>query len=416
MSTMGFMSSERARTLAAEYGTPLYIYDAAALEASAKAALAFPNRFGLTVRYAMKACPTRAVIQSFANLGLAIDASSGYEAERAMLAGVAPNRIQITAQELPKNLRELVLQGVWFNATSLHQLKCYGELFPGTEVCIRVNPGLGSGHNNRTNVGGPSSSFGIWHEHLNLAQDLCEEFHLRITRLHSHVGSGGDPEVWKRCAALTMNIAAKLPDVGRVNLGGGFKVARMPGETGADVQEIGAAMLPHFERFAAEHGRELHLEIEPGTLLVANTGALIASVVDVVDTGSQGYRFIKTDTGMTENLRPSMYGAQHPIHLVPKDDTDRPPHDYMIVGHCCESGDILTPKPGDPEGLNPRTLPQARIGDLLVIGATGAYCAGMPAKNYNSFPGAAEVMIRKDGSALLIRRRQALEDVIAGEI
>ncbi len=416
MSVWGFLTSEQTGAIAAEFDTPVYVYDEATLQRAAEAALAFPTQYGLTLRYAMKASPNRAIIQVFSRLGLGIDASSGFEAERAILAGVAPDRIQITAQELPANLKQLVDEGVWFNATSLHQLETYGTLFPGTEVCIRVNPGLGSGHNNRTNVGGPASSFGIWHEHLDEVERIRAEHNLKLTRLHSHIGSGGDPEVWKRCAELTMGIAAELPDVRRVNLGGGFKVARMPGEKSADIQGIGKALLPHFEQFAKDHGRELHLEVEPGTLLVANAGALIAKVIDVMDTGENGYRFIKTNTGMTENLRPSMYGAQHPMVVVPQEERDRPSHPYMIVGHCCESGDIMSPAAGDPEALGPRKFPEPEIGDLLVVGAAGAYGASMPARNYNSFPGAPEVMLRTDGTTSLIRKRQVLTDVLADEV
>ena len=119
-----------------------------------------------TVRYAVKACPAAGVIRILNRAGLHIDASSGYEALRAMRTGVPATQIQLTTQQLPDNLADLVRQGVLFNACSLHQLAAYGRLFPGREVSVRINPGLGSGHSNRTNTGGPSSSFGIWHEHL----------------------------------------------------------------------------------------------------------------------------------------------------------------------------------------------------------------------------------------------------------
>ncbi|MFP6582553.1 MAG: diaminopimelate decarboxylase, partial [Candidatus Hydrogenedentota bacterium] len=146
-------------------------------------------------------------------------------------------------------------------------------------------------------------------------------------------------------------------------------------------------------------------------------GAVICTVMDVIDTGAEGYDFIKVDSGMTEVLRPSHYGAQQPMTLLKQDgrileaDTD-----YVVAGHCCESGDILTPTPGDPEGLEPRCFPKADIGDLLIISGAGAYCAGMASKNYNSFPEAAEVMILSDGTAKLIRKRQSLDQVIANEI
>lgn len=416
MQDANFLDAAGARAIADEYGTPVYVYDQVVLETQARAALAFPNPYGLTVRYAMKALPTAAILRLMLENGLAFDASSGYEAERALRAGIPPETIQITAQECPKNIEDLVKRGVRFTACSLNQLRTYGRLFPNTEVTLRVNPGMGSGHSNRTNVGGPAASFGLWHELIDEAASITAEHGLRITAMHTHIGSGGDPEVWKHCARLSLGIAARLPEVRTLSLGGGFKVGRMPGEPSADLQQIGNAVMEDVRTFAADHGRELQLEVEPGTFLTANAGAIVATVIDVVTTGAGGYDFIKLNTGMTEILRPSMYGAQHPITLITHDGADRAAHDYVVVGHCCESGDILTPAPGDPETLAPRTLVEAEVGDLVIIDGAGAYCASMPAKNYNSFPEAPEVLIEPDGTRRLIRRRQDLDSMLANEI
>jgi len=415
MTTAFFTTHEQVLAIRKEFGTPVYVYDQKTLEAAADDVLAFPNAFGLTARYAMKALPTAAIVRLFAKKGLHIDASSGHEAERAIRAGVDPTRIQLTAQQAPVNLKELVEQGVWYTACSLNQLDLYGRLFPGTEVTVRINPGLGSGHNNRTNVGGPSSAFGIWHEHLPEVLEIQRTHNLKLTRMHTHVGSGGDPAVWDLCARMSLSIAAKLPEVNRLSLGGGYKVGRMPGEQTTDLKAIGAPVVKDFEQFAREHGRELHLEVEPGTYLVGNAGALLCDVMDVIDTGDDGYHFIKTDSGMTELLRPSMYGAQHPMVLVGDGEGDTT-RDYLVVGHCCESGDLLTPELGNPEALDPRTFPIAHIGDTLVIGGAGAYSSGMSAKNYNSFPECAEVMIESDGAPKLIRKRQTLDQIIVNEI
>jgi diaminopimelate decarboxylase len=415
MEHLQFLSTDDVHVLQKEFGTPLFVYDEAALHARAAELLAFDNPYGLTVRYAMKALPSAAVVKLLSNAGLHIDASSGFEAERAILAGVDPERIQITAQQLPDNLKALVEQGVRFNACSLHQLEQYCTLFPGAEVSVRINPGLGSGHNNRTNVGGPSSSFGIWHEHLDEVFSIATAHNVKITGMHTHIGSGGDPAVWVHCAKLSLDIAARMEEVRVLSLGGGFKTGRMPGEVSADLKLISEHVKPEIEAFAERTGRELHLEIEPGTYVVANAGAMVSSVMDVVDTGGEGNRFIKIDAGMTEVLRPSMYGAQHPITLVPADQASREEGSYLVVGHCCESGDILTPEPGNPEALAPRTLAEPRIGDALVIEGAGAYCASMAAKNYNSFPECAEVLKGVEGSFTLIRERQTLEQIIANE-
>jgi diaminopimelate decarboxylase len=139
---------------------------------------------------------------------------------------------------------------------------------------------------------------------------------------------------------------------------------------------------------------------------------VVASCIDVVDTGKDGYLFAKLDTGMTEVTRPSLYGAQHPIDVMA---TDRETASVVFVGPCCESGDILTPAPGDPEGLAPRWVPRPRVGDVVIVGGAGAYCAAMSTINYNSYPQAPEVMLEADGTLRLIRERQRFEEILANE-
>jgi len=410
-----FIDHAQAEAIDALAGTPVYVYSAARLEAQVKAALAFPNAYGLTVRFAMKACPNAAILKLFDGLGLHIDASSGWEVRRALRAGVAPKKISLSTQELPADFAELVNAGILVNACSLSQLERYGQAFPGTAVGVRFNPGLGSGGTGKTNVGGPSSSFGIWHEQAEQVLETLAKYNLRCVRLHSHIGSGSDPAVWLRVVGLNLDLVKKFPQVETLNLGGGYKVARTQEEKGTDLQTIGTPMKAEFEAFAQSTGRKLKLEIEPGTFLVANAGALLSKVQDIVDTGAEGRRFIKLDAGMTELLRPSLYAAQHPITLLPKTDPGACER-YVVVGHCCESGDLMTPAPDDPEALSERELPRASIGDYCLIGGTGAYCAAMSTKNYNSFPEAPEVLIETTGEPRLIRKRQTLEQMLANEV
>ncbi|HMH75170.1 MAG TPA: hypothetical protein VK547_01040, partial [Candidatus Udaeobacter sp.] len=162
------------------FGTPCYVYDQAALETAARQALAFPAPFGLTVRYAMKANPSRGILALFRDVGLHLDASSDFEVERALRAGFAPERIQLTSQMPSRALERHLARGVLFNACSLHQLEEFGRLAPGRELSVRVNPGLGTGSTKRTNTGGPASSFGIWHEAMGDILALAKRYDLRI--------------------------------------------------------------------------------------------------------------------------------------------------------------------------------------------------------------------------------------------
>jgi diaminopimelate decarboxylase len=410
-----FLDEPTARSIADQFGSPVYVYDQATLQANASAVLNFPNAYGLTARYAMKAAPSAAILQLLNKAGLHIDASSGYEVRRAIAAGYAPGAISLSTQELPVDFAELYELGVSINACSLNQLERFGRAFPGRSIGLRFNPGSGSGGNNRTNVGGPASSFGIWHEWIDQAQSVVDRFELTVSRIHTHIGSGSDPEVWQKVSAMSLDIVRQFPTVTTLNLGGGYKVARMPNEIATDLQACGEPVAEKFREFAAETGREIHLEIEPGTYLLANAGALLSVVQDIVSTGPDGYNFLKLNTGMTEILRPSIYGAQHPIHLFTS-ATNPQMSDYMIAGHCCESGDILTPAEGEPERLAPRRLPVAQIGDLCIIDGVGAYCAAMTTKHYNSYPEAAEVLLDLNNIARLIRKREAPEDLWSNEV
>jgi diaminopimelate decarboxylase len=407
------LTAEQAAEVRNRFGTPCYVYDQAGLEAAAREALAFPAPFGFTLRYAMKANPSRGILALFRDLGLHIDASSDHEVERALRAGFPPAAIQLTSQMPSPRLAEHLARGVLFNACSLRQLEAFGRIAPGQEVSVRMNAGLGSGSSNRTNTGGPAASFGIWHEYLGDVKTLAERYDVKITRLHTHIGSGTDPEVWKRATRMTLDLAAKLPEVAVVNLGGGFKVGRMPGEPSVDLGDVGAHVRQELLAFRDRDGRALRLEIEPGTYLVATAGVVVATCIDVVDTGRDGYLFAKLDTGMPEVTRPSLYGAQHPIDVLAE---GRDEADVVFVGPCCESGDILTPAPGDPEALAPRRVTRPEIGDLVVVGGAGAYCAAMSTINYNSYPQAPEVMLEPNGTLRLLRRRQSIEQIWANEV
>ena len=192
----------------------------------------------------------------------------------------------------------------------------------------------------------------------------------------------------------------------------------MPDEKSTNLMEIGEPVRKLFIEFERETGRKLKLEIEPGTFLLAHACSLVTQIQDVTTTGKDGYRFLKLNAGMTEILRPSLYGAQHPLLILtePGQEKFRELCPQVIVGHCCESGDLLTPAPGDPEALSPRNLIRGEIGDFCVVESAGAYCSSMSAKNYNSFPEAAEILKKQDGTLAFIRKRQTFDQMVENEV
>ncbi|TGK54831.1 diaminopimelate decarboxylase [Leptospira wolffii] len=410
-----FLTPEEAGKIAETYGTPVFVYSRKGIEKSCDDALAFPNAYGITVRFAMKANPGRTVLEILKNKGIKIDASSEHEVRRAILAGYKPSDILLTSQQLASSLKELVSSGVQFNACSLRQLEEFGKLFPGGEVSVRFNPGLGSGATKKTDVGGKTSSFGIWHEEIGKVKEILEKYKLKLVRVHTHIGSGSDPEVWKAVAHYTLEIVDRFPDVRTVNLGGGFKVGRMIGEKTTDPQTIGKPVKELFEKFAQEKGRRLVMEIEPGSFLMVNNGAILTKVDDVVNTGDGGFTFVKLDMGMDVNTRPSLYAAKHPLVVIPKSGkSEGKTGDFVYVGHCCESGDLITQEEGGGPQLRTTLVPE--IGDLVVMEGAGAYCSSMSLKNYNSYPESPEVLVDKDGSLKLVRKKQTLEQSIQNEI
>ena len=414
-----FLNYKIASEIKSSHGTPVFVYDEKTLRSQASESLAFPNAYGLTVRFAMKASPNAAILQLFNSMGLNFDASSGYEVQRAVKAGIKASSISLSSQELPHNFKDIINMGIEFNACSLKQLETFGQLFPGSSCGVRFNPGKGSGGTGKTNVGGPSSSFGIWHEQLDKVKAIVAKYKLGVKRIHTHIGSGSDPVVWQNVASVSLNLCEEFKDTcTTLNLGGGFKVGRMSYEQSTDLQKVGVPVREAFEAYSAKNGVKLKLEIEPGTFLVANSGSLLCSVQDIVSTSE--HTFLKLDSGMTEVLRPSLYGAQHPL-VVHKDDSGSTDaandyKKYIVVGHCCESGDLFSCAPGDPEGLMERKLRSVDFDDLISIEGSGAYCSGMSTKNYNSFPEAPEVMLKADGKVAVIRKKQTLEQIVANEV
>ena len=371
--------------------TPRFEYSRSMLEAQAKKLLQTSMPYGFLPRYAMKANNHPEIIKLFAEAGLHFDASSSYEAMELLEQGIAGEKISLSSQQPAHNLDELLAAGVRYVATSLRQLELYANSTNRSDtVGLRVNPGGGSGYNNRMTTGGVNSSFGLWHEYINEALQFASQAGIKIDCLHIHVGSGSDPHKWADMMESSLALVDKMPDVTSLDIGGGFKVHYYGDQQEADVPAILAVLNTQLVDYAAKTGRKLQLEIEPGRWLVAHAGTLIAEVVDIVDTGVDGHNFLRLNTGMNDFIRPSMYGAQHKIDVLSEASEQMY---YVVVGHNCETGDIFTTAPGDPEGIEPRRLNKAAIGDKVAIYDTGAYSAIFATHGYNSYPGAVEVFV-----------------------
>lgn len=413
MNTPRFITPEIVSQIQWNYETPVYVYCEKELKKSAQAFLDFPSAYGHTVRYAMKANPQTNILKLFSDMWLHIDASSDFEVLRAIAAGVPAANIQLSSQELGKHMQELVESGVFFVATSLHQLEQFGKLFPWNTCGIRVNPWVNSWAFAQISTWGKNSSFGIWHTKIDDIKSIAQKYNITISKLHFHIGSENTPESWVDSAWLGFDILRQIETIDTFDMGGGHKMAIMPYEKSADLQAIGKAVAKKFEDFYEETGRKIHLEMEPGKYLVINACSMVVQIQDIVDTGRVWYTFLKTNSGMNDMPRVAMYGIQEPLFIM---NNSNEYEEYVVVWHCCESSDIITCKLYDNETIEPRKLRKTQIGDMLVIDGVGWYNSWMAIKNYNSFPESGELLLRENGDIVEIRKRESVEEIWRNEI
>ena len=226
-----------------------------------------------------------------------------------------------------------------------------------------------------------------------------------------HIGSGVDMEHLGRvCGAMQRAAVEVGPSLNCLSAGGGLPVVYRPTDSHVDPAAYFALWDAARKWLEDRFGHALRLEIEPGRYLVAESGRLIAEVRAVKRQDDNTFYLV--DAGFNNLARPILYGAYHPMSIVPADgDAHRAEQEVIVGGPLCESGDIFTQEEGG--WVSTRRLPEAKVGDLLVIECAGAYGFVM-GSNYNSQPLAAEVLIDA-GRIHLIRRRQTFEDLIRGE-
>lgn len=397
--------------LADRFGTPTFVYDAARILERIDDLRAFDH-----IRYAQKACSNLGILDLVRRQGVLVDAVSAGEIQRAMAAGYStqgdPPPIVYTADIFDRETLELVVaDDIHVNCGSADMLEQLAARAPGREVTLRINPGFGHGHSQKTNTGGEQSKHGIWHEELEVVLRDVDDLGLSVTGLHLHIGSGTDLEHLSQvCGAME-----KLADqVGRslttISAGGGLPVPYRPGEGYVDLNAYYQLWDASRRRLEERFGHKLRLEIEPGRYLVAESGFLITEIRAIKKMGQNVFYLV--DAGFNNLARPVLYGSYHPMSIAHRNgDHEGRLVDVVVGGPLCESGDIFTQSEGGY--VCTRSLPVAQVGDLLVIENAGAYGFAM-SSNYNSKPLAAEVILH-GGQPHLARRRQTFEDLVREE-
>ncbi len=397
--------------IAAQFGTPTFVYDAETVTARVKDLAAFD-----AVRYAQKACSNLAVLDLVRRAGGVVDSVSAFEILRALKVGFQnvddPTPIVYTADVFDALALELCLEhDIHVNCGSPDMIGQYGSVAPGREITLRLNPGFGHGHSQKTNTGGPQSKHGIWHEQLRDCVELAGRYGLIISGLHMHIGSGTDLEhLSKVCGAMENAVMEVGDSITTISAGGGLPICYSEEETPIDLARYYQLWDETRGRLQEKLGHPIRVEIEPGRYIAAESGYLVTEIRAVKRMGEN--LFYLVDAGFNNLARPILYGAYHPMSICPRDGaTSGPVHDVIVGGPLCESGDIFTQEEGG--FVSKRSLPEANVGDLLVIERCGAYGSVM-GSNYNSKPMAAEVLIT-DGQGELIRQRQSFDDLIRNE-
>lgn len=396
-----------ARTLAARFGTPLYVYSRQAmLAALAPYQQALAGRPHL-VCYAMKANSNLAVLQTFAQAGCGFDIVSSGELERVMAAGGDPKKVVFSGvgKTRAEMLHALNAGVRCFNVESLAELDVLSEVAlkagKRAPVSLRVNPDVDAKTHPYISTGLKGNKFGIAHGEAPAAYERAANLPgLNVVGIDCHIGSQiteTSPylDALERVLDLVENIEAKGIQLHHLDLGGGLGIT-YTSETPPKADELIGKMLARID--ARGHG-EREILIEPGRSLVGNAGVLLTEALYLKP--SQQKNFCVVDAAMNDLMRPALYEAV--MDIVPCNQRNIPPHTWDIVGPVCESGDWLG---------RDRTL-AVEQGDLLAVLSAGAYGMSM-ASNYNSRGRPAEVLV--DGEhAHLIRDREVPASLFSTE-
>jgi diaminopimelate decarboxylase len=394
--------------IAAAFGTPTYVYSAQMLterfQALDRAFADVPHR----VHYAIKANSTLAIVRHLRAAGAAADANSGGELEVALRAGFAPSEIVFTGVGKSRaELERAVSLGLAaINAESLGEVERIGAIARAqgrtVDVAVRINPDVDAGSHQHISTGSRTTKFGVAiGDARTLVDTITRQPGLRLVGLHVHVGSQiTSLAPLARGAAIVADLARELIAQGvpltHLDLGGGLGIAYEAGQTVIDPKDYAAALMP----IVRSTGLTLLLEL--GRWIVGPAGVLVTEVVDLKRRSDEGW-FVVADAGMTDLMRPALYGAYHRVEpVVPRQGE---PMLADIVGPVCETTDTLAAG---------RAIPPVEVGDLLAIRDAGAYGSVM-ASNYNRRPMAAEVMI-ENGRPHLIRRRQSIDDMLQWDL
>ncbi len=389
--------------LARKHGSPLYIYDTAIMIRQYERITGAFSHARVKINYACKALTNINVLKLFKGLGSGLDAVSVQEVELGLKAGFAPQDILYTPNCVSiEEIDEVVELGVRINIDNIAILEEFGHKYGrDVPVCIRINPHVLGGGNNKISTGHIDSKFGISIYQMPHVHRIVETNNMKVEGIHMHTGSDIlDMETFLRASEIMFETAREFKELDYVDFGSGFKVPYKADDVATDVEALGKDLSLRFNQFCDAYGKELTLVFEPGKFLVSEAGYFVARVNVIKQTTSTV--FAGLDTGMNHFIRPMFYDSYHEIVNVSKPGGKT--RIYTVVGYICET---------DTFGWN-RKISEAGEGDYLLFKNAGAYCYAM-SSNYNSRFRPAEVLVH-NGKDHLIRRRENMEDLLRNQL
>lgn len=394
-------------SLASQFGTPLYVYSLSSIRETLVAYQQAFKAYDPIIAYAVKANPNLGILREISALGGGADIVSGGELDRALRAGISPDRIVFagvgkSAEEMAEALSKEILI---FNVESIPELTLLDETARGlgkvAKIAVRVNPDVDPRTHAYISTGKKESKFGLDIKSAIETYKLALELkNIEPIGIHCHIGSQITKlEPFVQAAEKIMRVIKEIRGLGVnlkvLDLGGGLGIT-YANEKPPTPAELAAAIAPFLD------ASQCRLILEPGRSMIGGAGVLVTKVMYVKETPI--HRYVIIDAAMNDLMRPALYDAYHPIRHVTSDSSR---HDTTceIVGPVCETGDFIA---------KGRVMPLPKAGDLLEIGSAGAYGMAM-ASNYNVRPRAAEVLV--DGDAVrLIRRRETRDDMLRTEL
>ena len=385
------------------FGSPSYIYAASKIKKQYNRLItSFKTVKNLKINYAVKALSNLSILKYINHLGAGIDTVSIQEVLIGIKAGFSPDKIIYTPNGVSINeIIKVSKMGVNINIDNLNMLEQFGSLHPEIPVCIRINPHVMAGGNNKISVGHIDSKFGISIHQIPLLLRIVKNTNIKVNGIHMHTGSDIlDIEVFIHAAEILFDTASKFKNLEFIDFGSGFKVPYSPGDNETNIEELGVKLSKRFNDFCNEYGKELTLAFEPGKFLVSEAGNFLCSVNSIKQTTSTV--FAQVDSGFNHFVRPMMYGSKHYIENISNpNDSER---FYSVVGYICETDTFATN----------RRISKISEGDVLCFRNAGAYCFSM-ASNYNSRYKPSEILFINN-EFIEIRKRETIEDLMKNQI